>query len=177
MRLALLHVLCLIVLLTVSHDANAPDEPAPSPYLPPAGSLFRPGLPIQIAALLPGMRLEVTLLSRGCFNFFEAHLVLRMDRTARTRVTGTAAHVGGRVRTLAPRYLTQQEAPGLDRMLRLFREQPAGGNCTTQTELQLAVYNGRVLLQAEHYRDAWCLDTPDATHFISLVADVLEEPV
>lgn len=168
MRAALLHLTCVLLLLTWSSERKTePPAPVPPPQLSSAD--FSPRHPIRLRDLLAGQRLGITILSHGCFHFLRADLELTLDRTAALRLDGVGAPVGRDLVQLPTKYLSVKEVRGLDRALDRYR-QPSTGICTSDTEVSLSLYDGSRLLNVERYHDRSCAHgDPPEIDFLSLV--------
>jgi hypothetical protein len=153
MKTLLLHGL-LLALLLVGIDSQGPQRPPPP--VPSSTSIFSPRHPILVTNLLPGSRIEIDLLTHGCFDLFQAHLQLVGDRTAGIKLAGTVTRPGHLPWTVPARYLSQAETTGLDLTLALYRSRTDEGTCTSQTDIRLVLYDGAVVQAIEQYHDATC---------------------
>lgn len=155
MRAALLHLTCVLLLLTWNSEPEiALAVPAVTmPHLSTAE--FSSRHPIRLGDLLVGQRLAITIISQGCYHYYRSDIELAVDLTASLRLTGSGAHLGGNTVQLPTKHLAPSQVQGLDRQLDRYR-QPSDQYCTGDTELLLSLYDGSHLLQVERYRDRSC---------------------
>ena len=170
MKLALLHLLLVLAVLCSLQKAPAP---SPIPLYPGSEAVFSARHPIRLAAMLPGDRLEVSLLSKGCFGLFDAYFVLAPDGSGRIRLTGEVRQPSHQPSPVRPRVLAPAEVRGLDNTLALYRATRSEGFCTSQSDIRLVLFDGARVDLIEQYHDGTCRSDDGAgiVYFTSLIAE------